>query len=366
MRAVLCFVAAFWVSVFAQLPASTQAAAIPDRLTDAEFWQLATSLEEKGGAFHSDNFTSNEPGFAETAAALSKMFKGGAYLGVGPEQNFSYIVATRPAIAFIVDIRRQAIVQHLIFKALFEMSADRADFITRLFSRERPPGLESASIQDIWNAVPAGPGTDRERYLKNRAAIEHHLTNVRGIPLTSEERASLDYVYNAFFRLGPDINYAGYQTKLTTGNVNFAKLSLTADSAGVLRSFLGSEENFKLIKSMQERNLIVPVEADIAGPRAVRGIGDYVRARNAKVTAFYISNVEQYLFGRSVAKETDINGGSKGFYDNLATLPMESTSVLVRGYGPRFPAVCRVADFLKAVAAGRVQSLGQAQQCGGA
>jgi hypothetical protein len=203
-----------------------------------------------------------------------------------------------------VAVRR--IIQHLIFKALFELSADRADFISRLFSRERPSG-DGASIQDIWKAVPAGPGTDRERYLKNRAA---------------------------------------------------------ADNAGVLRSFLGSEENFRFIKSMQERNLIVPVEADIAGPRAVRGIGDYVRARNAKVTVFYISNVEQYLFGRSVAPGTDINGGWKGFYDNLATLPIEPTSVLVRGYGTRYPAFCRVPDFLKAVAAGRVQSFAQAQQCG--
>ena len=114
-RAVLGFLAAFGVWILAELPASTQAPAIPDRLTNPEFWQLATSLEEKGGAYHSDNFTSNEPTFAETAAQLSKKVQGGAYLGVGPEQNFSYIVAARPAIAFIIDIRRQAIVQHLLF-----------------------------------------------------------------------------------------------------------------------------------------------------------------------------------------------------------------------------------------------------------
>ena len=83
-RAVLCFLAAFGVWILAELPASTQAPAIPDRLTNSEFWQLATSLEEKGGAYHSDNFTSNEPAFADTAAQLAKKVPGGAYLGVGP------------------------------------------------------------------------------------------------------------------------------------------------------------------------------------------------------------------------------------------------------------------------------------------
>ena len=359
-----CVIGALAVSVFAEPDPPAQGTTVPERLTNQEFWELVTTLEERGGAYHSDNFTSNEPGYAETAALLSDRGRGGAYLGVGPEQNFSYIVAIAPAIAFIVDIRRQAVIQHLMFKALFELSANRVDFITRLFSREPPSGLSGAPIQKIWAAVPPGAGTDRDRYLKNRAAIENHLTRVRGIPLTTEDLASLDNVYNAFYTLGPAINYAGYQTRLSTGNVDFAKLSLAADKSGVLRSFLGSEQNFRFIKSMQERNLIVPVEADIAGPRAVRGIGDYIRSRGAKVTAFYISNVEQYLFGRSVARETDINGGWKNFYDNLATLPIDSTSVLVRGFSATSPPFCVVNDFLKAVAAGRVQSLGQAQRCG--
>ena len=61
-------------------------------------------------------------------------------MGVGPEQNFTYIAVTRPAIAFIVDIRRGNLDLHLMYKALFELSADRADFVSRLFSRKRPAG----------------------------------------------------------------------------------------------------------------------------------------------------------------------------------------------------------------------------------
>ena len=51
------------------------------------------------------------------------------YVGVGPEQNFTYIVALKPKMAFIVDVRRGNFDFHLIYKALFELSADRADFV---------------------------------------------------------------------------------------------------------------------------------------------------------------------------------------------------------------------------------------------
>jgi hypothetical protein len=358
-----CLVAAVGISVFSAPSTSAQGAALPNRLTNAEFWQLSRTYEEPGGKYHSDNFTSNEPGMAETASLLSERLNGGVYIGVGPEQNFSYIVAIKPDLAFIVDIRRQAVIQHLMFKALFELSATRAEFISRLFSRRRPPGPAGAPIQRIWEALPPKAESDGDLYSRNRSDIENLLVKVRGIPLTADELTSLDYVYRAFYTLGPAINYAGYQPKLTTGNVDFEKLSVAADKTGVLRSFLGSEENFKFIKAMHERNLIVPVEADIAGPRAVRGIGDYVRARGARITAFYISNIEQYLFGRSAAPETDINGGFKGFYDNLATLPVDTTSLVVRGYA-RSSATCVVNDLLKAVAAGRVKTFSQAQKCG--
>jgi hypothetical protein len=349
---------------------------LPTRLDDAAFWKIVTEFSELGGAFHSDNFTSNEPGFADASATLAAGRHGGAYLGVGPEQNFSYIVAIRPEIAFIVDIRRQALMQHLLFKALFELSRDRVDFIARLFSRPRPAGLEKATIQEVWDAFAKGPTGDRALYKRNVAAVEAHLTKTHGFTLTSDELGSLEYVYNAFFSLGPAINYAGYQEKLTTGNTDFAKLSMTADSAGTLRSFLATDENFAVVKSMQERNLIVPLQGDFAGPKTIRAIGDYLRGHDTTVTLFYISNVEQYLFGASVAKETDINGGWKLFYQNLAALPIDKTSALLRTpQAPPSPGrattlvtrnpLCPIAQFLAAVEAGRVTTQAQATQCPG-
>src|SRR5580704_8483844 len=130
---------------FVQAAAAVQQPALPDRLSDADFWNLASTLSEPGGYFRIvDNFTSNENEigrlFPRVAALRSP---GGVYLGVGPEQNLTYIAALRPAMAYIVDIRRQAAIQHLMFKAIFELSKDRADFISLLFAKPKPADIES-------------------------------------------------------------------------------------------------------------------------------------------------------------------------------------------------------------------------------
>src|SRR5215471_15907216 len=98
---------------------------IPYEITDAEFWNMVNRLSEEGGYFRFQ-FMSNEREFPSVIPNLKKEIKpGGVYFGVGPEQNFTYIAATRPKIAFIFDIRRQNMLEHLMYKAVFEMSANR-------------------------------------------------------------------------------------------------------------------------------------------------------------------------------------------------------------------------------------------------
>ena len=111
------------------------------RLTDQEFWKLASGFSEPDGTFHSENLVSNEAGFQSILPQLeATAVSGRAYVGVGSEQNFSYIATVRPSLAFIVDVRRGNFDLHLLYKALFELSADRADFVSRLFSRKQSRG----------------------------------------------------------------------------------------------------------------------------------------------------------------------------------------------------------------------------------
>lgn len=370
-------------------PAASQARL--DRLSDAEFWSLVSDASEPGGAFHADNFTSNEPYFANAAAALAKSGPhGGAYLGVGPEQNFHYIAAIRPAIGIIFDIRRQAVIQHLLFKALFELSADRADFIARLFSVPVPDGIDRmAPIDELWKRFGETPGIDRTRLAANIVEVQSRLTRTHGLALSDEDLKSLEYIYEAFFRLGPAITYAGDQKNLTTGDTNFMKLTSAVDDAGVARSFLGTDEQYQYLKSLQSRNLIVPIQADFGGPKSLRAVGDFLRARGLIVSAFYISNVEQYLFNPKMPRApggVEINGGWRAFYDNLATLPADDSTVLLRV--PISPAMAKLAVtrrlpdgsvrterrgdapscplkmFLAAVRAGKVATQSDAYACG--
>src|SRR5437667_12357654 len=107
---------------------------LPQQLSNEAFWQLVTDFSEPGGFFRSDNFVSNETTFQWVIPELKNTTRpGGVYLGVGPDQNFTYIVALQPKMAFIFDIRRQNVIQHLMYKALIEISADRAEFLSRLF-----------------------------------------------------------------------------------------------------------------------------------------------------------------------------------------------------------------------------------------
>src|SRR5205085_7115534 len=109
--------------------------------------------------------------------------KGGVFVGVGSEQNFTYIAAIEPRFAFIVDIRRDNMIEHLMYKALFEMTSDRATFISRLFARRRPSGLSAKSsvsaLFDAYHSVPV----DDAYYRETLRAVIDRLGETHGFPL---------------------------------------------------------------------------------------------------------------------------------------------------------------------------------------
>src|SRR4029077_14116392 len=140
------FVVTACVSVAALFCVGAQSQSRPDtlpgELSDKEFWSLVTEYSGPDGFFRSDNLVSNERTFQEVIPELRKRaLANGVYLGVGPDQNFTYISALKPRMAFIVDIRRGNLDQLLFYKALVEMSTDRMDFLSRLFAREKPQAL---------------------------------------------------------------------------------------------------------------------------------------------------------------------------------------------------------------------------------
>jgi hypothetical protein len=305
---------------------------LPARLTDQQFWKLSSDLSEPGGYFRSENLVSNEHTFQYVIPALQKQVKpGGVYLGVAPDQNFTYMVATRPRMAFIVDVRRGNLLQHMMYKALFEISADRAEFVSRLFSKPRPAGLTpKAGAADIFTAY-ARVLTSDALYRQNVKLMVDHLSRRHGFALSAEDLEQIESIYFAFFWDGPSIRYStspGFGGRGSTGGFpTYEELMMQTDWEGEPRGYLASEANFQFIKGLQERNLIVPVVGNFAGPKALRAVGRYVREQGATVTTFYVSNVEQYLFQDGLFGE---------FARNVATLPLDNSSSFVRSVATRF------------------------------
>ena len=298
------------------VPAAPRPAArsvgLPSRLTDPDFWGMVTDSSEPNGYFRSDTLTSNELWFQYVIPDLvSRTRPGGAYLGVGPEQNFTYIVAVRPTVAIIIDIRRGNMLVQLMYKALFEIAKDRADFVSMLFSKPRPAGLgpKSTSV-DIFSAFADSAANDA-LYKQNLKAIRDHLTKTHGLPLSTDDLGGIEYAYHTFYSNGFAVR----------PSPTYADLMTQTDGAGTDRSYLATEGSFAFLKELESKNLVIPVVGDFGGPKAIRAAGAYLKAHGATVTAFYLSNVEQYL---------NQDGKWTTFCRNVATLPLDAWSTFIR------------------------------------
>ena len=302
---------------------------LPERLSDQEFWKLSQDLSEPDGSFQSDNLLSNEVVFGRLVPDLIQRTKpGGVYLGVGPEQNFTYIAAMKPGMAFITDIRRGNLHLQLMYKALFELSKDRAEFVSRLFTKPRPAALtSSSSVLEIMNAYWDTYTSNEAAFQSNLAAVHAHLTKTRRIPLDQADLDGIANVYRAFYWYGPSMNYsarvnlAGTAPLMMSGSGTYWAMMTQTDANGQAFSYLASEEKFAVVRNLQSRNLIVPVVGNFSGPKALRAVGAYIKERGATVDAFYLSNVESYL---------QRSGTWNAFCANVATFPLDDASLFIR------------------------------------
>jgi hypothetical protein len=306
---------------------------LPSTITDPSFWKMITDFSEAGGSFDFEMFMSNEASFQTVLPdLLSRASPGGVYLGVAPEQNFTYIAALRPKMAFIIDIRRENMVEMLMYKALFELSPSRRDFLSHLFSRPTGPLGPQASVDTLFASLGSVRG-NAQLFQKNLQSIKDHLQKTHGFALTAKDSRTIDYIFNAFFRGGPDAS-------LTTYGTSYQLLMRQTDGQGRNRNFLASDTNYQFVRQLHQKNLIVPVVGDFAGPKALRAVATYIRDHNAFVAAFYVSNVEEYISSpRSIWS---------AYCRNLAALPVNPTSTFIRfGRGGRGSWIAPMPSFIR-------------------
>jgi len=253
---------------------------------------------------------------------------GGAYLGVGPEQKFTYMTALKSRIGFILDIRRENMLELLMYKALFELSNSRVDFISRLFSRRVPTTLANrmtaaTSVDDLLkNFSRLLP--NKQYFKQNFDEIRNYLVKTKGFALTEADTNEILYAYSAFYFSGPKLDFSA-GTNDTGSFPTYAYLMTARAPDGKQYSYLASEDNFRFVHDLQKRNMIIPLVGDFAGPRALRAVAQYLVQHETAVSAFYVSNVEQYLLGAFGQPVT-----APQFYSTVEALPRDGGSTFVR------------------------------------
>lgn len=292
------------------------------------FAQLSQKLSEPGGYFGSDNLVSNELSYQHVIPKLAQMgVSGGVYLGVGPDQNFTYIAAIRPEKAIMIDIRRDCLLHHLLFKSFFLMGHNRIEYLSVMFGKPMPPKSKDwnkKSIKELVEYIDRTPA-DAKLFEKYRAEVKQQITKL-GFTLSERDWEALERIYQAFYQSGMEVRYVIRDRPMPSNRYfpSYRSVLLETDLNNEQRNYLSTEDSFQFLKKMQEQNRIIPVTGDLSGEHAVKAIGNYLRESGQKVSAFYVSNVEFYLWRQT--------GSFERFVQNLKSLPIDDRSVIIRSY----------------------------------
>ena len=288
------------------------------------FAALSARLSEPGGYFDSDNLISNETSYLHIIGKLRELgIKGGVYVGVGPDQSFSYIAKIRPKMAIMIDIRKDNLLQHLLFKALFARSRNRIEYLCTFFGKPFPKtkGWESRNVKDMVEYIDS-TASDPKLFENTSREVRNQIQKY-GISLSQSDQETITKIQRAFFSAGLDIKYSSYHRPPRSIYPPYRELLLEADLEGQQQSYFNSEDDFQFVKKLEDQDMIVPVVGDLSGPQAMKAIGQYIAEIKEHVSAFYVSNVEFYL---------NRQGTYDKFIENVKSFPIDNRSLIIRSY----------------------------------
>ncbi|MEI8270433.1 MAG: hypothetical protein WCG45_03615 [bacterium] len=257
--------------------------------------------------FPAENIISNELSYQHVLTDLN--IRHGCYLGVGPDQNFTYISHVKPNIALLIDIRRNGFLQNIFYKALFEISKDRSEFLSNLFGKQ----LTGSCIFELINQIDYGI---------NHIDVTDKIINAImtfGLCLTESDFVSIRNIHQMFIDNGLNIFYTTHKNT-NTKFCTYRSLLLETDKFGNKKNYLVSDENFQIVKILQDNNLIIPVHSDICN---LHEISQFLFEIKETVSVFYTSNSEYYIW---------VLGKMDEFVESVKSLPISKESVIIRSY----------------------------------
>jgi hypothetical protein len=317
----------------------------PPSRSPAELFEKLGEAEQKALP---NAYVSAEPSMLQVAPLLvERHAPGGAYIGVGAEQNFTYIALVEPEVAFIVDPRRSNALLHLLYKAMFDEARTRSEFLSFLIgrpydARDEPP--PDATARDVIAHVEV-LGTFAELRRATSERLIERIATKYGFRLTAADRAVLDGISRAFYERQLDIHLEAKGT--ATPGPKLREQLMSRAPNGPELGFLAQERAFRYVQRMHRENRIIPLVGDLAGARALPGIGAYLAAEQIRLGTFYVSDAEERLFQQKLWPK---------WVTNVGTLPADEQSVFVRtwnndaGGHPRQFAFTRTTTLLQRVA----------------
>src|SRR5436309_10146628 len=198
-------------------------------------------------------------------------------------------------LAIITDIRRQNMLQHLLFKTLFAMASNRVEYLSLMFSRQTPRLEPGGSFQDLLDAVRAAK-TDGGLFQKNLDAVKT-IVNQYGLKLSSDDYAKIEYVYRTFWQENLDLRFSSIGRGNASMYPSFEEMLLETDRQGRQQNYLCSEDLFQWLKKFEDENRLIPIVGDFAGPHAFKAVADLLQSNGPRLSAFSISDLESYPFG---------------------------------------------------------------------
>jgi hypothetical protein len=322
-RTILAFLLATLLHSFSPATSAQQKVEINDKRY--EFGQLVERLTEKAGYFGSDNLISNELSYQHVLGRMQRLnVTGGVYLGVGPDQNFTYMAQIKPRLAIMTDIRRDAMLQHLLYKSLFMMARNRVEYLSLLFARPLPKDFRKWNDRPIRDLVDFFDRAPLDQKLADKLKEDvHRKLATFGVNLSQRDLETIDEIHHAFYTDCMEVRYTIRDRPTGRFFPAYRDILLEKDLDGRHRNYLATEADFQVIKTMHDRNLIIPITADLSGQKGVRAVGEFLKEIGEKVSAYYVSNVEFYLWRYDTMPR---------FVENLKALPIDDKSVIIRSY----------------------------------
>ncbi|HYR41871.1 MAG TPA: hypothetical protein VER98_02530, partial [Terriglobia bacterium] len=209
------------------------------------------------------------------------------------------------------------------------MASNRVEYLSLLFSRQTPlvnGGNGGASFQEVLDSIRAAK-TSEMLFQTNWKAVKSLLLDKYKVTLSADDLAKIEYVYRTFWKENLDLRFSSIGRGNASMYPSFEEMLVETDRQGRQQNYLSSEDFFQWLKKFQAENRLIPIVGDFAGPHALKAVGAFLKANGLRLSVFYTSNVEFYLFGRP---------NWTRYIANLRSIPLAEESIFIRSYFPTF------------------------------